>query len=125
MSKVRNRDTKPELAVRRFLHSRGLRYRLHRSDLPGRPDIVFPTQRIALFVHGCFWHQHSGCAKAKLPSTRQEFWQEKLSRNAQRDQEVQGRLSEMGWRSMVVWECELKPARLEALVTQIRAGCPD
>ncbi|MQW64876.1 DNA mismatch endonuclease Vsr [Sinorhizobium meliloti] len=120
MSRVRGKDTKPELTVRRFLHSRGLRYRLHRRDLPGKPDLVFPSQRIAVFVNGCFWHQHSGCPKSSLPRTRHDFWKAKLQSNILRDQKVQDELRAMNWRPLIVWECGLGLKELELLELKIR-----
>ena len=125
MGRVRSRDTKPELLVRRFLHSKGLRFRLHRKELPGRPDLVFPSRRIVVFVHGCFWHQHPGCRKAKLPETRAAFWREKLLSNVQRDQKVQQALEAAGWHPLIVWECELTSSRLDALADMIRRAGPD
>ena len=106
MSAVRQRDTKPEMQVRRLLHSMNYRYRLHRKDLPGRPDIVFGRRRKAIFVHGCFWHRHPGCSKASSPKTREDFWAEKFDRNVERDQQVERRLADMGWQSLIIWECE-------------------
>jgi DNA mismatch endonuclease Vsr len=108
MSAVRGRDTKPEMVVRRLLHSMNYRYRLHRKDLPGRPDIVFAGRRKVIFVHGCFWHRHPGCPKATLPKTRVEFWSEKFERNVERDREAEDRLERAGWSSLVVWECETR-----------------
>lgn len=124
MSRVRDRDTGPELAVRRFLHSRGLRFRLHRRDLPGRPDLVFPSRRVAVFVHGCFWHRHPGCRRARLPKTRADFWREKLGRNLERDAQAQAALRDKGWTSIVVWECEISPATLDTLERSIRRAVP-
>lgn len=115
MSGIRGRDTKPELAVRRFLHGRGLRYRLHVNGLPGRPDIVLPQHRIAVFVHGCFWHRHPGCRFAYTPKSRQEFWLTKLESNVVRDQRDQQQLRDLDWRVEVVWECEITPSRLMEL----------
>lgn len=113
MSAVRGRDTKPEMVVRRLLHSMNYRYRLHRKDLPGRPDIVFPSRRKVVFVHGCFWHRHPGCSKATEPKTRADFWTEKFERNVERDREAENRLEQAGWSSLVVWECETRsPERL-------------
>jgi DNA mismatch endonuclease (patch repair protein) len=117
MSGIRGRDTKPELAVRRYLHARGLRYRLHVRDLPGRPDIVLPRHRTAVFVHGCFWHRHEGCRFAYTPKSRREFWLTKLEGNAARDTRDQQRLRDLGWRVEVVWECEVTPERLDALTS--------
>jgi DNA mismatch endonuclease, patch repair protein len=108
MSAVRGRDTKPEMVVRRLLHAMNFRYRLHRKDLPGSPDIVFGSRRKAIFVHGCFWHRHPLCSKATSPKTRSEFWASKFERNVERDREVEHRLAEMGWQSQVVWECETR-----------------
>lgn len=107
MSRVRGRDTKPELTIRRGLHARGLRFRLHCKDLPGRPDIVFPKYRAVIFVHGCFWHAHD-CPMFKWPQTREEFWREKITRNADRDRNAFSLLQDQGWRVMTVWECALK-----------------
>ena len=108
MRKVRSKDTKPELKVRRALHRMGLRFRLHRKDLPGSPDIVFPRHRVALFVNGCFWHGHRDCKRSKLPSTRREFWRNKISANVNRDARNKAALEKLGWRVFVVWECEIK-----------------
>lgn len=118
MSSVGQRDTKPEMSVRRLLHSMNYRYRLHRKDLPGRPDIVFGSRRKAIFVHGCFWHRHSGCSKATSPKTRAEFWSEKFDRNVERDREVERRLADLGWKSLAVWECETRSPG--TLVTKLR-----
>jgi DNA mismatch endonuclease (patch repair protein) len=113
MSRIRGRDTKPEMVIRRGLHARGLRYRLHDRALPGRPDLVFPRYRLVVFLHGCFWHVH-GCALSKLPATREEFWREKLEGNAVRDRGAIARLKASGWRVMVIWECGLRGiARLD------------
>lgn len=108
MSRVKWRDTKPEILVRKYLHSRGFRFRLHRRDLPGKPDLVFPSRRKVVFVHGCFWHVHTGCSRASLPNTRREFWSKKLMGNKARDKLVRRRLARMGWRSYVIWECQLR-----------------
>lgn len=107
MSRIRGKDTKPELMLRRGLHAMGLRYRLHRKDLPGRPDMVFPRYRAAIMVHGCFWHGH-GCPLFKWPATRQEFWQAKIEGNRTRDARDLAGLAAAGWRVLVVWECALK-----------------
>ncbi|TXC66171.1 DNA mismatch endonuclease Vsr [Piscinibacter aquaticus] len=112
MSRIRGRDTRPEMLVRQGLHARGLRYRLHDRKLPGRPDLVFPRHGAVLFVHGCFWHAH-GCALSKLPATRQDFWKQKLEGNAARDRRAIDALQAAGWRVLVIWECALRgPARL-------------
>lgn len=106
MSRVRGKNTKPEIVVRQVAHALGLRFRLQRKDLPGRPDLVFPKHSLALFVHGCFWHRHAGCTKASTPKTRPEFWADKFAANIARDIKVTERLVEAGWRVEVVWECE-------------------
>ncbi|WP_092621100.1 very short patch repair endonuclease [Roseospirillum parvum] len=107
MSRVRARDTRPELAVRRVLHRSGYRYRLQGKDLPGRPDIVFRCRKKAIFVHGCFWHRHPGCALARMPKSRVEFWVTKLEGNRDRDLRNQAALIAMGWEFLVIWECEI------------------
>lgn len=107
MSRVRGKDTKPEMLIRRGLHARGLRYRLHCRSLPGRPDLVFPKYHIVVFIHGCFWHAH-GCSLSKLPATRQEFWTQKLEGNVARDKKVIEALQTSGWRVLVIWECALR-----------------
>jgi DNA mismatch endonuclease Vsr len=114
MAAIRGRDTTPELRLRCLLHGLGYRFRLHRRDLPGRPDIVFPGRRKAIFVHGCFWHRH-GCRNSVLPKTRAKWWEEKLSRNAERDKAAVASLESLGWSVMTVWECEAKD---EAQVSQ-------
>lgn len=106
MSRIKGKDTKPEMLVRRGLHACGLRYRLHDRSLPGRPDLVFPKYHTAVFIHGCFWHAH-GCALSKLPATRQDFWQAKLAANAARDRKAVDALQIAGWRVLVIWECAL------------------
>lgn len=106
MSGIRVRDTKPEKIVRSVLHRLGYRFRLQRRDLPGRPDIVLPKYKTVIFVHGCFWHQHEGCRKARRPKSNQEFWNSKLDANVHRDHRNQAALEELGWHVIVVWECE-------------------
>lgn len=108
MSRVRSADTKPEILVRRLAHSLGLRYRLHRSDLAGKPDLVFPSLGKVVFVHGCFWHQHSCKRGNRRPATNRSYWDQKLDRNVLRDQRVQRALRRDGWSVMVVWECQTK-----------------
>jgi DNA mismatch endonuclease (patch repair protein) len=107
MSRIRGRDTKPELLLRRGLHSRGLRFRLNRRDLPGCPDLVFPRFRAAVFVHGCFWHMHD-CPMFKWPATRVDFWRKKIEGNKKRDCEVEASLAMENWRVLVVWECAIR-----------------
>lgn len=115
MSKIRGKDTKPELVVRRLIHRMGFRYRLHCRDLPGSPDLAFPSRRKVIFVHGCFWHRHPGCCDAVLPKTRSDFWAGKLARNVKRDATVKRQLRMAGWQVMTVWECATygAPASLE------------
>lgn len=113
------KNTKPELAVRRLLHAMGYRFRLHRRDLPGTPDIVFPGRRKVVHVHGCFWHQHDGCHRASLPATRRDYWLPKLARNKERDGQVELALALLGWETAVVWECEL--AGPASLAVRLRA----
>lgn len=105
MAAIKSRDTRPEIAVRRLLHSLGFRFRLHRNDLPGRPDIVLSKYRTVIFVNGCFWHQHSGCVRATMPQSRQYYWRAKLERNVERDRENISKLKRDGWNVIVVWEC--------------------
>jgi DNA mismatch endonuclease (patch repair protein) len=107
MSRVRATDTRPEITVRRLLHSLGFRFRLHRRDLPGRPDIVLPRHRTAIFVHGCFWHGHD-CSLFRMPATRTEFWAAKIAANRRRDGEAVSGLRDAGWRSLLIWECALR-----------------
>ena len=107
MSRIKSKDTKPEMILRKSLHELGFRYRLHSSDLPGKPDMIFPKFRICIFVHGCFWHRHEGCPRSTMPKTNTLFWQEKFHRNKNRDIENVIRLIDLGWRVEIVWECEL------------------
>lgn len=107
MARIRRADTKPEMIVRRMLHAAGYRFRLQWKAAPGRPDVAFPGRRAIIFVHGCFWHQHPGCRHARLPGTRREFWQAKFDRNRARDARDLARAEEEGWRSLVLWECEI------------------
>ena len=118
MSRVRAKGTKPEMAVRRLVHSMGYRYRLHRADLPGRPDLAFVGRKKVIFVHGCFWHQHAGCKGARVPKSNSGYWSRKLARNVQRDSQNQTRLREAGWDSLIVWECEIDMSG--ALPTKLR-----
>lgn len=108
MSRIKGKNTKPEMLVRRALWHAGLRYRLHARHLPGRPDLVLPRWRAVVFVHGCFWHQHPGCPLAAVPATRPDFWQSKLAGNRQRDDRAREALVNAGWRVAVVWECALR-----------------
>ena len=107
MSGIRSKNTKPEITIRKALHSRGYRYRLHSLALPGKPDIIFPSRKAVIMVHGCFWHGH-GCHLFKWPSTRQDFWRAKITRNKDKDLETEKALEATGWRILVIWECALK-----------------
>ncbi|MDW5377638.1 DNA mismatch endonuclease Vsr [Halomonas sp. HP20-15] len=108
MRGIKGRDTQPEVLLRKHLHSIGYRYRLHRKDLPGSPDLILPRHRLAIFVHGCFWHRHAGCLYTTTPKTRQAFWEEKFLGNVRRDNSAYVELEQMGWRVLVVWECGFK-----------------
>lgn len=118
MSRIRGKDTAPELYVRRVAHAQGLRFRLHREGLPGRPDLVFPGKGIALFIHGCFWHRHSGCPKASTPATNVAQWNVKFDKNVDRDRRVTAELEALGWRVVVIWECETKDPDVIAQILQ-------
>jgi DNA mismatch endonuclease (patch repair protein) len=108
MSRVKAKDTRPEMLVRRLVHGAGYRYRLHGAKLPGKPDLVFSSRRKVIFVHGCFWHRHDDCALARMPKSNQGFWSIKLEKNKERDAIVYRGLHEMGWGVLVIWECELR-----------------
>lgn len=124
MSGIRGKDTTPELVVRRYLHAMGYRFRLHGKDLPGSPDLVLKKHRLVIFVHGCFWHRHACCFYATTPATRKEFWQTKLNRNVERDEEQRRRLTELGWRVMVIWECGIRhsPNTMKQVADFISSG---
>ncbi len=115
MSGIKGKHTKPEMLVRALLTAAGFRYRLHRRDLPGAPDIVLASRRVAIFVHGCFWHAHEGCRLAAMPSTRPEFWKAKLAGNLARDEATIAKLSMFGWRVLVVWECSTRRGGMDDL----------
>ena len=123
MSRIKGRDTGPELRLRSLLHRAGFRFRLHAKELPGKPDIVLPKYHAAIFVHGCFWHRHDGCRNATMPSTRTEFWKSKFDSNVDRDERNRAALKAAGWTVFTVWECELKsdaPSMVEKLSYDIR-----
>jgi DNA mismatch endonuclease (patch repair protein) len=122
MALVRGKDTKPELVVRRLIHGLGYRFRLHRKDLPGKPDIVLPRLRKAIEVRGCFWHRHPdpACTRARIPKSRQDFWIPKLEGNARRDADNERALRALGWDLLVVWECETVPTRRDELTAAVR-----
>jgi len=116
MARFRGKNTKPEMLVRQALHAGGRRFRLHRKDLPGKPDIALAKDRTIVLVHGCFWHGHRGCQIARVPKTQPSFWQEKFERNRQRDERVRLALETLGWRVVVIWECEARSRRLPELL---------
>ena len=123
MSGIRGKNTKPELLLRSALHALGFRFRIQRKDLPGKPDIVLPKYKTIIFVHGCFWHRHPGCKYAYTPKSNVEFWTNKLEGNVTRDRLTEKALEEMGWRVLIVWECEIKTllentSRLREMITQ-------
>jgi DNA mismatch endonuclease (patch repair protein) len=127
MSGIRSKDTKPEMIVRRYLHSRGFRFRLHARNLPGSPDLVLPKHKAAIFVHGCFWHRHQGCRYATTPASNADRWQQKFDGNVERDQRKAKALDAAGWRVFVVWECDLRRTpeeRLSRLTDEILQGTP-
>ena len=118
MAAVRGRDTKPELLIRRLVHGLGYRFKLHRRDLPGRPDLVLPRLKVCIFVHGCFWHHHPGCKHATTPSSNVIFWTQKFAQNSARDAQAELTLRDVGWEVIVVWECETREN--EMLVNRLR-----
>lgn len=119
MSAIRGQDTKPELTVRKMLHQLGYRFRLHRRDLPGTPDIVLPKYRTVIFVHGCFWHRHPGCRFTTYPKTHREFWDKKFSQNIARDKKTEIELINATWHVLVIWECQTKDSSyLEAMLME-------
>lgn len=124
MSRVGQRDTGPEMKLRRALHALGFRYRVNVKKLPGSPDLVFPKYKAVIFVHGCFWHRHEGCKYATTPKTRVEFWKTKFNANVERDRKNIEKLEKLGWRTMVVWECELKKKKdsdaLEKTISSVK-----
>lgn len=120
MAAVKGKDTKPEMLVRRFLHAAGFRYRLHDRKLPGSPDLVFPSLRTVIFIHGCFWHGHENCKYFRLPKSNEEFWHNKINRNVERDAEARAELEKQYWNVIVIWECDLKnKARREEILGNI------
>lgn len=122
MSRIRSKNTKPEKFVRSLLHSMGYRFRIHRKDLPGKPDIVLPKYKTVIFVHGCFWHQHPRCKRATMPKSNQDYWIPKIQRNIERDKENQRFLKEAGWKVVVIWECEVK--NIDKLLRIISSNLP-
>ncbi len=129
MSGIKGKNTQPEILVRRLLFASGYRFRLHRRDLPGTPDIAMPGRKIAIFVHGCFWHFHHGCRFAKMPATRPDFWETKLEANVARDRRAVEKLKALGWRVLCVWECAMRDAEVAenlqvAMSSWIESGEP-
>ncbi len=120
MSRITGKDTKPELIIRKILFSEGYRYRLHIKDLPGKPDIVFASRKKVIFINGCFWHGHN-CKKAALPETNRNFWEKKLTGNKERDKRNLVKLKAMGWKSLVIWQCQIKKNKLETQINKIKA----
>lgn len=121
MSRIGSKDTAPEIFVRSMLHKMGLRFRLHRADLPGIPDIVLPKYRTVVFVHGCFWHQHKGCRRSGSPKSNTTYWHEKLAKNVKRDRKHRRALAKLGWKVILVWECEVgQPRVLRKRFSKIR-----
>jgi DNA mismatch endonuclease (patch repair protein) len=116
MAGIKSKNTAPELQVRRALHGAGLRYRLHRRDLPGHPDLAFSRARVAVLVHGCFWHRHSGCSRAYVPASNRDYWEPKFRRTVERDAEAVSALKKLGWVAVVIWECEIAQNRLDEIV---------
>ena len=121
MSRIRGKDTKPEMIVRRLIHAMGYRYRLHRRDLPGCPDVVFPGRRMIIFVHGCFWHRHNCRLGRPAPRTRPKFWKDKLDGNKQRDVRNRKALRCLGWQVLTIWECQTNPSKIDKLTDRLRA----
>ena len=111
MAAIRGKNTRPELLIRRFLRAHGVRYRIHNPNLPGKPDLALPRYKIAIFVHGCFWHGHEQCSRGQLPKSRVAYWKAKIDTNKQRDRLVEERVSDAGWQSLVIWECQLRTQR--------------
>lgn len=123
MSRVKSKNSRPEMVIRRLIFAMGYRFRLHAPNLPGHPDIVFPSKRKVIFVHGCFWHRHAGCKRASTPSSRQEYWLPKFARTLERDTEAVQRLGAMGWSSLIIWECETQDAEtLTNMIIQFLEG---
>ncbi|HWQ90042.1 MAG TPA: DNA mismatch endonuclease Vsr [Clostridia bacterium] len=130
MSRIKGKDTGPEMVVRRLLHRLGYRFRLHGKELPGRPDVVLPKHKTVVFIHGCFWHRHRRCRNCTTPTNRRDFWVEKLEGNAARDRKHIRTLKKLGWRVIIVWECETKSPLLESrlrkqLSSNISAASPE
>ena len=119
MASVHSKNTKPEIRVRSTAHKLGYRFRLHAKHLPGKPDLIFPSRRKALFVHGCFWHGHDCIRGKRIPKDNEEYWREKLRRNRERDIKVQAELREMGWKPLIIWECQTTNGELPNIITEL------
>ena len=119
MSRIKGKDTKPELIVRRYLHARGLRFRLHNKKLPGKPDLVFSKYKTVVFLHGCFWHKHDGCRYFVVPKTRTEWWLKKIDRNVEKDKENEKALRILGWKVLIIWECDLKKEKRKPILNKL------
>ncbi|MDO8589121.1 MAG: very short patch repair endonuclease [Armatimonadota bacterium] len=124
MSLVKQAHTKPEMVVRSLLHRQGYRFRLHRRDLPGSPDIVLPKYKTIIFVHGCFWHRHPGCRKATTPKTNVDYWRTKMAENVERDERKTRDLTQLGWQVVTVWQCETEPKHIEELAIRLKQLLP-
>lgn len=122
MSKIKGKDTKPELLVRKFLHKNGYRYRIHVKDLPGKPDVVLPKYKTVIFVHGCFWHGHEGCKYYVVPKTKTEWWLNKINGNIAKDSKSELELLKMGWTIIKIWECDLKRTTIEQTLLSLKAS---
>lgn len=120
MSRIRAKDTKPEMVVRRFLYAHGFRYRLHDKKLPGKPDIVLPKYKTVIFIHGCFWHGHEGCKYFVVPKTRTEWWLNKINSNIANDTKAAAALKKEGWKIIHLWECQLKPTMVEQTLANLQ-----
>ena len=119
MSRIKAKDTKPELVVRKFLFANGFRYRLHQKNLPGKPDIVLPKYKTAIFVNGCFWHGHQNCKYFVPPKTRTQWWLQKITNTQKRDRQAKTELQTLGWHTITIWECELKPKKVEGTLNSL------
>ncbi len=119
MSRIKGKNTKPEMLVRKFLFANGLRYKLHDKQLPGKPDLVFPKYKTVLFIHGCFWHGHEGCRYYVVPKTRTDWWLAKINGNKAKDADSIMKLKQLGWKVIIVWECELKPGMVDGLLQNL------
>lgn len=119
MSRIKGKDTKPEMLVRRYLHAHGFRYRLHVKDLPGKPDVILPRYKTVIFIHGCFWHGHEGCKYFVVPKTRTDWWLAKINTNVANDEKAVTALTKAGWKIITLWECELKSTKIEETLTAL------